>query len=101
MEDSENKIKDSNTPDIVFSKTVLSGKRIYYLDVKVNRKDELFLTITESKKIVSENLSQPVVHYEKHKIFLYKEDFDKFLNAFIETLNYAKENGAAYEHSQL
>jgi hypothetical protein len=78
--------------DIVFSKTVSAGRRIYYLDVKKNRKDELFLSITESKKVLSEELSQQVAYYEKHKIFLFKEDFDKFLNALTETVTYAKEN---------
>jgi len=79
-------------PDIVFSKMVSAGKRIYYIDVKKNRKNELFITITESKKILSEDPFQPAVHFEKHKVFLYKEDFDKFIDALNETLIYAKEN---------
>jgi hypothetical protein len=69
----------------------LAGKRIYYLDVKQNRKGELFLAITESKKVIQEDLSQPFF-FEKHKIFLYKEDFDKFSYALEETLSYIKEN---------
>ena len=78
-------------PDIVFSKTVVAGKRIYYIDVKRNKKSELFITITESKKILSEQDPQSV-YYEKHKVFLYKEDFEKFLSALEETITYAKEN---------
>lgn len=76
--------------DIIFSKALKAGKRIYYLDVKKNRKDELFLAITESKKIVSGTAESPVVQFEKHKIFLYKEDFDKFAEGLAETIQYIK-----------
>jgi len=58
--------------EIVFSKSVKAGKRIYYLDVKKNRKDEMFLTITESKKIVMGEGEASQVNFEKHKIFLYQ-----------------------------
>ncbi|MBL0046212.1 MAG: DUF3276 family protein [Flavobacteriales bacterium] len=61
----------------VFSKVVQAGKRTYFFDVKSTRGKDLFLTITESKKHTQEDGS---AHYEKHKIFLYKEDFDKFLD---------------------
>ena len=80
---------NSKETDILFSKTVLSGRRIYYLDVKKNRKGELFLNITESKKVLPKSSSESVVHFEKHKIFLYKEEFDKFLSALNETISYA------------
>jgi hypothetical protein len=82
---------DNRESDIVFSRTVTAGKRIYYLDVKRNRKGELFIAITESKKVFGDDLSQPV-HFEKHKLFLYKEDFDKFFMALDDTLTFAKEN---------
>ena len=85
------KKSDLRESDIVFSKTIKAGKRIYYLDVKKNKRDELFLAITESKKIVNEGLSLPV-QFEKHKIFLYKEDFDKFQEALNETLRFILEN---------
>ncbi|MBO1735881.1 MAG: hypothetical protein DBY16_12850 [Coprobacter sp.] len=78
--------------DIIFSKSIKAGKRIYYLDVKKNRKEELFLAITESKKIFSGDEASPVVQFEKHKIFLYKEDFDKFLNGLSESIGYIKKN---------
>lgn len=77
--------------DIIFSKTVSAGKRIYYLDVKQNRKGELFLVITESKKVLTDDGIKPVF-FEKHKIFLYKEDFDKFVDAMTDTISYIKEN---------
>jgi hypothetical protein len=77
--------------DYIFSKTILAGKRIYYLDVKQNRKGDLFLVITESKKITNENDPQNV-YFEKHKIFLYKEDFEKFSDALNEIIDYIKRN---------
>jgi len=82
---------DFRENDIVFSHAIKAGKRIYYLDVKKNRKDELFLAITESKKIESEDENTPV-QFEKHKIFLYKEDFDKFVYGLNEVLGYIREN---------
>jgi hypothetical protein len=81
---------DNRENNIIFSKTITAGKRLYYLDVKQNRKGELFLVITESKKMMGENDS--TVHFEKHKIFLYKEDFDKFTEALTESIVYIKEN---------
>ena len=69
-----------NDKEIVFSQSIKAGKRIYYLDVKKNRKDEMFLAITESKKIVMGEGDDSQVSFEKHKIFLYKEDFEKFMN---------------------
>ncbi len=82
---------DFRENDIVFSQAIKAGKRIYYLDVKKNRKEELFLAITESKKLDSEDANAPA-QFEKHKIFLYKEDFDKFVNGLNEALDYIREN---------
>ncbi len=82
--------------DILFSKTIKAGQRIYYVDVKRNRKDELYLSITESKKMLSGNADMPQVSYEKHKIFLYAEDFQKFLTSLTEAMDYInKEQGEA------
>ncbi|MDR3272228.1 MAG: PUR family DNA/RNA-binding protein [Flavobacteriaceae bacterium] len=90
--DEKNKSKGQDV-DYIFSKTITAGKRIYYLDVKQNRKGELFLVITESKKIIDDNEDETQsVHFEKHKIFLYKEEFDKFADALSETMQYIKEN---------
>ncbi|MBL7946842.1 MAG: PUR family DNA/RNA-binding protein [Flavobacteriales bacterium] len=61
----------------VFSKAVRAGKRTYFFDVKSTRGRDLYLTITESKKHTHED---GTAHYDKHKIFLYKEDFDKFMD---------------------
>jgi len=90
MEGHKKKI-DFRENDIVFSQAIKAGKRIYYLDVKKNKKNELFLAITESKKLESEDMNSPV-QFEKHKIFLYKEDFDKFVCGLNEALNYIREN---------
>jgi hypothetical protein len=72
--------------DMIFSRAIKAGKRIYYMDVKKNRKNELFLTITESKKIVTGEGDDAQVNFEKHKIFLYKEDFEKFMNGLSEAV---------------
>jgi len=70
--------------DEVYSKRVPAGKRTYFFDVKSTRSGEdYFITITESKRV---NES----HYEKHKIFLYKEDFGKFVSAMHEVVRHIK-----------
>lgn len=75
--------------DILFSRTVKAGQRIYYIDVKQNRKGEMYLSITESKKMFSgEQPEQQQVSYEKHKIFLFREDFAKFREAFDEAIGF-------------
>jgi hypothetical protein len=91
MERDEKNRNSNQEMDYIFSKTITAGKRIYYLDVKRNRKGELFLIITESKKIADENNMQNV-HFEKHKIFLYKEEFEKFTNALNEIIQFIKDN---------
>lgn len=74
--------------EIVFSKAVKAGKRVYYLDVKKDRRSDLFLSITESKRKSVTDDGQFI--FEKHKIFLYKEDFDKFEEAMTEVLSYMR-----------
>ena len=81
---------------IVFSKVIKAGKRVYYLDVKQNRSGELFLTITESKRKTTEDDNDSQVQYEKHKIFLYQEDFDKFKDGFAEDLGYINSWNASH-----
>ncbi|MCB9183755.1 MAG: PUR family DNA/RNA-binding protein [Flavobacteriales bacterium] len=68
----------------VYSKAVRAGKRTYFFDVKSTRGRDLYLTITESKKHTHEDGS---AHYDKHKIFLYKEDFDKFFDGLQDAIN--------------
>ena len=62
----------------IFSETIRAGKRTYFFDVKATRAGEYYLTITESKRRFSND--QAKFFYEKHKVFLYREDFEKFLN---------------------
>ena len=73
----------------VFSKSVRAGKRTYFFDVKATRGNDYYITITESKKRFDDNGDS---HFDKHKIFLYKEDFEKFEEGFEECINYIKEN---------
>jgi hypothetical protein len=97
MEDYKPKVRIENREqEIIFSKSIKAGKRIYYLDVKRNRKDDLFVAITESKKIVSGFDEDVQVSYEKHKIFLYKEDFDKFVDGLQEVIDFIKTKGNAF-----
>ncbi|MGN0036702.1 MAG: PUR family DNA/RNA-binding protein [Bacteroidaceae bacterium] len=79
---------ETSDKEIIFSKAIKAGKRIYYLDVKKNRKDEMFLAITESKKIVMGEGEDSQVSFEKHKIFLYREDFDKFMDGLNEAISF-------------
>ena len=74
--------------EIIYSKAIKAGKRIYYLDVKKSRNDDLFLAITESKKKVVGHEEDAQVTYEKHKIFLYKEDFDKFIEGLQDVVGF-------------
>lgn len=93
-------VADMNDKEIVFSQSIKAGKRIYYLDVKKNRKEEMFLAITESKKIVTGEGEDSQVSFEKHKIFLYKEDFEKFMNGLQQAVDFIQEQqGGTLPHS--
>ena len=81
-------VDETSDKDIVYSQAVKAGKRIYYLDVKKSKKGELFLAITESKIIVQREGDNAQFSYEKHKIFIYKEDFEKFSEGLKDVLNY-------------
>ena len=71
----------------IFSKAVRAGKRTYFFDVKATKRNDYFLTITESKKRFQKDGR---FFFEKHKIFLYKEDFEKFADGFTEVIDYIK-----------
>ncbi|MDR0981854.1 MAG: PUR family DNA/RNA-binding protein [Culturomica sp.] len=73
--------------DEIFSKVIRAGKRTYFFDVKSTRNNDFYLTITESKKKFNDDGSN---NFEKHKIFLYKEDFEKFTEGLDEVINYIK-----------
>lgn len=72
--------------DGVFSRAIRAGKRTYFFDVKSTRGDEKYLTITESKRKFSNE--QGKFFYEKHKLFLYKEDFEKFFKGLNESIHF-------------
>ena len=95
MEDYKKTGMGDNEKEIVFSQAIKAGKRIYYIDVKKNRKEEMYLSITESKKVVSGEGNDAIVSFEKHKIFLYREDLEKFLEAFTDAAQFAIEKQPA------
>ena len=76
---------EKNIKEEIFTKVVRAGKRTYFFDVKATRKDDYYLTITESKKRLGK---EGKVFYEKHKIFLYKEDFEKFSGGLKDAVTY-------------
>lgn len=80
-------IMEPDNREDLFSKSVKAGKRTYFFDIKSTRGKDYYITLTESKK-TSENGQDT---YQKHKLFLYKEDFDKFLNTLQETIDKARE----------
>lgn len=79
----ENKENDRTE---IYSERVRAGKRTYFFDIKSTRSNDYYLTITESKRRYKDD----GFFYEKHKIFLYKEDFNKFVNALNDTVNHVK-----------
>jgi len=76
----------------IFSETVRAGKRTYFFDVKSTRGGEYYLTITESKRRFSNDSGK--FFYEKHKLFLYKEDFEKFANGLKSTVDFIQSGKA-------
>ncbi|SDS12871.1 PUR family DNA/RNA-binding protein [Christiangramia echinicola] len=69
----------------IFSKVLRAGRRTYFFDVRSTRADDYYLTITESKKFTNDDGS---FYYKKHKIYLYKEDFDGFREILEEMTNF-------------
>ena len=85
MEENENKEREREE---VFSRAVRAGKRTYFFDVKATVGEEYYITITESKRRF--NNEQGKFFYEKHKLFLYKEDFDKFANGLSDVIEFIR-----------
>jgi hypothetical protein len=89
---------DNREREEVFSKKVRAGKRTYFFDVKATRSNDYYVTITESKKRLEDGV------FIKHKIFLYKEDFEKFAEGLKETVDYIRSNQDVvekrYEYSE-
>lgn len=93
MEGFENKGRDE-----IFSRSVRAGRRTYFFDVKSTKKGDYYLTVTESKKVFDKDGGH---HYEKHKLFLYKEDFDKFTEGYQEVIDFIKSANADNPQNQV
>jgi hypothetical protein len=89
MEEGSEKVNGSETyeREEIHSKAIRAGKRTYFLDVKATKRNDYYLTITESKKRFGKDGK---FYYEKHKIFLYKEDFEKFIDGLNEMVDFIK-----------
>src|SRR3954462_7372143 len=85
---------EKNDRGDLFSKSVRAGKRTYFFDVKSTKANDYYLTITESKKRFG---TDGKFTYEKHKVFLYKEDFEKFIEGLNEAITHIKENAPEIE----
>ncbi|MDO4190565.1 MAG: DUF3276 family protein [Bacteroidales bacterium] len=85
-----NDFNNDNKSTPIFSKAVKAGKRTYFIDVKQTKGGDCYIVITESKRILSNNPDQEAT-YEKHKIFLYKEDFEKFMFAMDDAIAFIHE----------
>ena len=77
--------KENYDREEIFSKSVRAGRRTYFFDVRSTRAGDYYMTITESKKFSNEDGS---AHYKKHKIYLYKEDFDEFASSVKEVSDF-------------
>ena len=98
-EKKRNRDMERNERDIVRTQAVKAGKRIYYLDVKMNRKEELFLAITDSKKVTTGEGDDAQINFEKHKIFLYREDLQKFMKALQQAVDFIDKHQPLDEES--
>ncbi len=98
------KKKDSKTDiEIVFNKQIRSGRRVYYIDAKKTRRGELYLSITESVKQENHGGDPSQFQFEKHKIFLFEEDFTDFTDCLQEVIEFIKVNAKseAIEDSEI
>ena len=91
------KFEDRKEPEIVYSRSVKAGKRIYYLDVKKARNEDLYLCITESKRKQGE---EEFPSFEKHKVFLYKEDFSHFTEALNDVIGFVSDKFGTIEERE-
>lgn len=83
--DNNRNFDEKHNPESIYSKRIKAGKRrTYFFDVRETRGNDYFITITESKKRFNDD------GYDRHKMFIYKEDFNKFITALTETADYVK-----------
>lgn len=88
-----NEFEREHNGEEIYSKPVRAGKRTYFFDVKATRGDDYFITITESRK---KSLPDGEVFYEKQKLHLYKEDFEKFTEGLDEAIGFIKQTKPEY-----
>ena len=93
MNESKFRKDENDGSEDVYSKVVRAGKRTYFFDVKSTRSGDLFLTITESRKRVAADGSS---RFEKNKIYLYKEDFEKYADGLNDVVEFVKRNNPAF-----
>ena len=86
------RVQNDSDSDILFSKSIKAGQRIYYLDVKKNKRGDMYVCITESKKTVSGQTDMPQVSVEKHKIFICQEDFHKFSDSLLQVMKFVTDD---------
>ena len=94
----EKNLEERREQEIVYSRSVKAGKRIYYLDVRKARNEDLYLCITESKRRQAEGEEAP--SFEKHKVFLYKEDFAHFTEGLQDVIAYVQSQLGEIEERQ-
>ena len=83
-------MEENNEKAEIYSQRIRAGKRTYFFDVKSTRSNDYYLTITESKRRPGSDPDGPA-SYEKHKIFLYKEDFNKFIDALHDAVDFVRD----------
>jgi hypothetical protein len=87
MEEFDNRDAEKKDKNLVFGQQVKAGKRVYFVDVRATNKGDYYLSITESRKKIA---NDGKMSFEKSKVFLYKEDFEKFLNSLNEAVDFIK-----------
>ena len=85
MEESENRDVEKRDKNLIFGQQVKAGKRVYFIDVRSTNKGDYYLSITESRKKIAPDGR---IQFEKSKVFLYKEDFEKFMTSLNEAVDY-------------
>ncbi|MFI3258482.1 MAG: DUF3276 family protein [Rikenellaceae bacterium] len=98
MISTNNRRGEEDFGDPIETKAIKAGRRTYFIDVRATRDDDYFLTITESRK---KTLQDGSVTFDRHKIFLYKEDFLKFEQGLSEVVNFVKREKPEYFESQI
>ncbi len=97
MSQFNNRRSEDDFGEPILTKAIKAGRRTYFIDVRTTKDDDNFITITESRK---KTHSDGSVSYDRHKIFLYKEDFDKVSEGLEEVVNFIKLNKPEYFEQQ-